>query len=62
MVIDTRPNGEYKSSRAPQQEINISIDPGTAQLAYLEDEEEEDLPKVHDLRLIEFAHTDWTPG
>jgi 1D-myo-inositol-tetrakisphosphate 5-kinase/inositol-polyphosphate multikinase len=25
-------------------------------------EDEEDTPKVHDLRLIDFAHADWTPG
>ncbi|KAH8425415.1 inositol polyphosphate multikinase [Aspergillus melleus] len=50
---------------APQQvnAINISIDPETAQLGDLgEDEDEEDPPKVHDLRLIDFAHASWTPG
>lgn len=47
----------------PQQAININIDPGTAELADLEDEDdEEDPPKVHDLRLIDFAHAQWTPG
>ncbi|OJJ50893.1 hypothetical protein ASPZODRAFT_126861 [Penicilliopsis zonata CBS 506.65] len=46
------------------QAINITIDPETAQLAdFTEDEdEEEDPPKVHDLRLIDFAHASWTPG
>ncbi|KAL3451996.1 inositol polyphosphate kinase-domain-containing protein [Aspergillus insuetus] len=45
------------------QTINITIDPETAQLGDLEDEEdEEDGPKVHDLRLIDFAHASWTPG
>lgn len=27
-----------------------------------EDEDEEELPKVHDIRLIDFAHASWTPG
>lgn len=45
----------------PQQAINVNIDPATAQLD-LEDEDEEDPPKVHDLRLIDFAHANWTPG
>ncbi|KAL2821690.1 inositol polyphosphate kinase-domain-containing protein [Aspergillus granulosus] len=45
------------------QTINITIDPETAQLGDLEDEDdEEDEPKVHDLRLIDFAHASWTPG
>ncbi|KAF9886373.1 hypothetical protein FE257_011518 [Aspergillus nanangensis] len=50
---------------APQQAINITIDPETAQaqLEQLEEEEdEEDPPKVLDLRLIDFAHANWTPG
>lgn len=47
---------------APQQAINISIDPETAQLGDLDEEDEEDPPKVHDLRLIDFAHANWTPG
>lgn len=42
--------------------INISIDPGTVQLEDFDEEEEEDGPKVHDLRLIDFAHASWTPG
>lgn len=47
----------------PQQAININIGPETAQLADLDDDEdEEDPPKVHDLRLIDFAHANWTPG
>lgn len=45
----------------PQQDINIPIDPST--VADLGDEDdEEDVPKVHDLRLIDFAHAQWTPG
>jgi 1D-myo-inositol-tetrakisphosphate 5-kinase/inositol-polyphosphate multikinase len=45
----------------PQQAININIDPQTMpDLA--DDEEDEDPPKVHDLRLIDFAHANWTPG
>lgn len=48
---------------APNRTINISIDPETIQLGDLEDEEdEEEGPKVHDLRLIDFAHASWTPG
>lgn len=47
----------------PQQAINIPIDPSTvADLGDEDDEEEEDVPKVHDLRLIDFAHAQWTPG
>ncbi|GIJ99945.1 hypothetical protein Aspvir_003959 [Aspergillus viridinutans] len=49
----------------PQQAININLGPETAQLGEIdfEDEEEEDEPpKVHDLRLIDFAHASWTPG
>lgn len=45
----------------PQQAINIPIDPST--VANLGDEDDdEDAPKVHDLRLIDFAHAQWTPG
>ncbi|KAL4784969.1 inositol polyphosphate kinase-domain-containing protein [Aspergillus varians] len=45
------------------QTINITIDPETAQFGDIEDEEdEEEGPKVHDLRLIDFAHASWTPG
>lgn len=46
----------------PQQAINLNFDPGTAQLSDLEDDDEEEPPKVHDLRLIDFAHANWTPG
>ena len=48
----------------PQKAINISIDPSTAQFPALgeDDDEEEETPKVHDLRLIDFAHATWTPG
>lgn len=45
----------------PQQAINITIDPQTMPVPDLE-EDEEDTPKVHDLRLIDFAHANWTPG
>lgn len=45
----------------PQQAININLDPGSTPLD-LDDDEEEDPPKVHDLRLIDFAHANWTPG
>ncbi|KAB8257320.1 inositol polyphosphate kinase-domain-containing protein [Aspergillus pseudonomiae] len=47
----------------PQQAINISIDPETIQLGDSDiEEDEEEPPKVHDLRLIDFAHASWTPG
>ncbi|KAJ5312410.1 hypothetical protein PENANT_c027G10244 [Penicillium antarcticum] len=48
----------------PQQAINISIDPQTMPMPMptLDDEDEEDTPKVHDLRVIDFAHANWTPG
>ncbi|CAG8272412.1 unnamed protein product [Penicillium olsonii] len=46
----------------PQQAININIDPQTMQMPDLEEEEEDETPKVHDLRLIDFAHANWTPG
>lgn len=46
----------------PQQAINISIDPETMQIPDEEDEEEDDILKVHALRLIDFAHASWTPG
>ncbi|KAJ5654095.1 hypothetical protein N7490_001098 [Penicillium lividum] len=47
----------------PQRAINISIDP--AQMPEIDlgdDEDDEDMPKVHDLRVIDFAHAKWTPG
>ena len=54
----------------PDQAININVDPGSAQLTGLEEdddddddeEEEEAPPKVLDLRLIDFAHAQWTAG
>ncbi|KAJ5620450.1 hypothetical protein N7510_004434 [Penicillium lagena] len=48
-----------------QRAINISIDPQSAQMQDLggeDSDDEEETPKVHDLRLIDFAHADWTPG
>ncbi|EAU37087.1 conserved hypothetical protein [Aspergillus terreus NIH2624] len=68
--LQLQPDGSFQvvdlpagQGGAPQQAINISIDPETApQLADLEDEDEEESPKVHDLRLIDFAHASWTPG
>lgn len=59
--LPTGPGGATQQVNA----INISIDPETAQMGDLgedEDEDEEDPPKVHDLRLIDFAHASWTPG
>ncbi|KAL1874657.1 hypothetical protein Plec18167_005889 [Paecilomyces lecythidis] len=43
--------------------LKLDFDPGTAatELGNLEDDDEEE-PKVHDLRLIDFAHASWTPG
>ncbi|KAJ5194793.1 uncharacterized protein N7498_008231 [Penicillium cinerascens] len=48
----------------PQKAINISFDPQTAQLPLElgDDDDEEEAPKVHDLRIIDFAHANWTPG
>lgn len=48
----------------PQKAINITIDPQTTGLPSVvdEDDDEEDTPKVHDLRVIDFAHAKWTPG
>ncbi|KAF4267396.1 hypothetical protein KXV68_001447 [Aspergillus fumigatus] len=49
----------------PQQAINMNLGPETAQLGgidFEDEEEEDDPPKVHDLRLIDFAHASWTPG
>ncbi|KAI3120329.1 hypothetical protein CBS147326_9524 [Penicillium roqueforti] len=46
----------------PQQAINISIDPETMQMPDVDDDEEDETPKVHALRLIDFAHASWTPG
>jgi 1D-myo-inositol-tetrakisphosphate 5-kinase/inositol-polyphosphate multikinase len=48
----------------PQKAINISFDPQTTQvpLELDEDDDEEETPKVHDLRIIDFAHATWTPG
>lgn len=48
-----------------QQVINISIDPQKApipEMPDLDDPDDEETPKVHDLRLIDFAHGTWTPG
>ncbi|CAL5870964.1 uncharacterized protein PFLUO_LOCUS5206 [Penicillium psychrofluorescens] len=47
-----------------QRAINISIDPQSAQMPDPgeDKDDEEDPPKVHDLRLIDFAHAEWTPG
>lgn len=44
--------------------LKLDIDPGAAaaELGSLEEEDEEEPPKVHDLRLIDFAHANWTPG
>jgi 1D-myo-inositol-tetrakisphosphate 5-kinase/inositol-polyphosphate multikinase len=46
----------------PQQAININIDPETMQMPDEDDEEEDEPPKVHALRVIDFAHASWTPG
>ncbi|CAI7569171.1 unnamed protein product [Penicillium glandicola] len=46
----------------PQQAINISIDPETMQMPDVDDDEEDEPPKIHALRLIDFAHASWTPG
>ncbi|KAL4802331.1 inositol polyphosphate kinase-domain-containing protein [Aspergillus unguis] len=64
--FEIQEGGAFDISQLPAgqaESINISIDPETVQLGDLVDEdEEEDGPKVHDLRLIDFAHANWTPG
>lgn len=70
--LELQPDGSFQvvdlpggQPGAPQQAINITVDPETAQMGQigeLEDEDEEEAPKVHDLRLIDFAHAEWTPG
>lgn len=44
--------------------VNIQIDPQTiGEIGDIEDDEEDEpVIKVHDLRLIDFAHARWTPG
>ena len=44
--------------------INVDINNAPAELGGLEEEgdEEEDPPKLYDLRLIDFAHAQWAPG
>lgn len=45
--------------------VNIQIDPQTiGEIGDIEDDDDDDEPviKVHDLRLIDFAHARWTPG
>ncbi|KAJ5690332.1 hypothetical protein N7462_004724 [Penicillium macrosclerotiorum] len=47
----------------PQKAINISLAPSATQIPDLgDDDDEEETPKVHDLRIIDFAHAKWTPG
>ncbi|KAJ5817815.1 hypothetical protein N7447_007823 [Penicillium robsamsonii] len=46
----------------PQQAINININPETMQMPEEDDDEEDETPKVHALRVIDFAHASWTPG
>lgn len=51
------------ASGNPQTAINISIDPQTMEMpTIVDDDDEEDSPKVHDLRVIDFAHARWAPG
>lgn len=66
--FDLRPEGSFETveiNGLSAQAFTINLDDETAQLAGLDDEgdeEEECSPKVHDLRLIDFAHATWTPG
>ncbi|PWY84888.1 SAICAR synthase-like protein [Aspergillus heteromorphus CBS 117.55] len=70
LEFQLQPDGSFQVVDIPlgqgttsHQAININIDPETAGLDGLEeDEDEEEPPKVHDLRLIDFAHASWTPG
>jgi inositol-polyphosphate multikinase len=46
-----------------QNDFNLEIHPECIQLADMgEEDDDEESPKVHDLRLIDFAHASWTPG
>ncbi|KAA8652491.1 hypothetical protein EYZ11_005220 [Aspergillus tanneri] len=68
--LQLQDDGSYRVVELPagqdgalQQAINLNFDPETAQLEDLDEEEDEEAPpKVHDLRLIDFAHANWTPG
>ncbi|PYH91785.1 SAICAR synthase-like protein [Aspergillus ellipticus CBS 707.79] len=69
LEFQLQPDGSFQvvdiplgQGTASHQAININIDPETAGLEDFEDDDEEDPPKVHDLRLIDFAHASWTPG
>lgn len=69
-IVDIDNVGQASLAQAgisAQQAININVDPGTVQMASMEDmddddDDDESPPKVHDLRLIDFAHATWTPG
>ncbi|KAE8149151.1 inositol polyphosphate kinase-domain-containing protein [Aspergillus avenaceus] len=68
--LEVQPDGSYQIIYAPLDKddgphpvVPNSIEPESAQLTDLEDEEEEEeAPKVHDLRMIDFAHASWVPG
>jgi 1D-myo-inositol-tetrakisphosphate 5-kinase/inositol-polyphosphate multikinase len=61
---DEEPANVYKRIEG---EVNLEEEPELelgAEAATLEEleEDEEEPPKVHDVRLIDFAHASWTPG
>lgn len=60
-LIDVSRLGEVNGTPGP---LKFDIDSKAMQLPHVVDEEveEDELPKVHDLRLIDFAHARWTPG
>jgi len=46
-----------------QNDFHLEIHPESIQFADMDEEDDdEESPKVHDLRLIDFAHASWTPG
>lgn len=54
-IMQTKSDGALDFGEAPELQLG-------AEAADLEDEDEEEPPKVHDIRLIDFAHASWTPG
>lgn len=54
ITVTVKPDGEFDLGDVPELELG-------AEAVDLEEDEEES-PKVHDIRLIDFAHASWTPG
>lgn len=47
---------------AGQGNLNVNIEHDPTKLDDILDDDEDEAPKVHDVRLIDFAHASWTPG